>query len=249
MFVQHRNLPRKSANSWLPERKGLLDKVLADYYILWENEAPIPDDQPKVTKADQDIINGLIEGNDRSRAWINYVDQLDQVFPDNQVKRETRLQPAMGVRITVQEQTLGELTAKKTLHLYQSLLGPFFTVFGVDEVHYYNGTYYTHQFDPIITAAPIEEYEQAFMQLWEHHQTHFPASHFMSFNLARFQHPGLQTSSTSHTGDNSWLEALFTSRDFGQYSFRGDMLFGLDQWWDMPKNGGWTAYPPGQTPG
>ena len=248
MFIQHRGLPRRSSAHWLPERQALLDKVLADYYILWESDDPLPDGQAKVTKAYQDIINGLIEGNDRSRNWINYVDQLDQVFPDNQVKRETRLQPGMGVRVTIEEQTLGALTAKKTLHLYQSLLGPFFTIFGVDEVHYYNGIYFTHQFDPIITAAPIEEYEQAFVQLWEHHQTQFPALLFMPFNLARLQYPGLRTSWTSHTGDNCWLEALFTRTDFGQYSFRGDMQFGLDQWWDMPTKGSWTAYPPVQKP-
>ncbi len=245
MVTQDRNSPRCGPAQWRTARKGIPRETLTDHYILWESDDPIPDDQARTTEAYHTVMKEIAAGDGHISKWTEYVRQLAQIFSAYDVKRDIKLQPGMCALLTLQEGKLGELIAKKTIHLYHSLLGPYFTIFGVDEVYYHNGYHVTLQFDPVITAAPIEEYGQVFTQLLNYHQTHFKASLFMPFEIARLQYPGLRTGWSTHQGDNCWLEALFTNIDFGQYSFRGDLSFGTDEWLDTPPNGGsWTAYPP-----
>lgn len=244
MFTQYHHLPRGPVHL-RPERRKLLQEVLEKYYIIKPQDATPAIEQSIVTDAYNSVMEELVTAIESGHEWANYVRELAEHFPEYEAKSDLKLQPGMGALLTLHKETHGELTATKTLHLYHSLLGPYFTIFGVDEAYYYNGEIFHLRFDPIITAAPIEEYSSAFTKLLTYHQTRFPDALFMPFTLARYQQPGLRTPWSNHQSDNSWLEALFVNIDFGQYSFRGDLSFGQDKWLNFPLNEvGWTAYPP-----
>lgn len=248
MFVQHRQFPRNYHIDH-ESRRIELETTLAKYYRLSSSDDLDTAEQSFVTGEYNNVQREIATGSDRIAAWKAYVDQLEKDFPQYEIKNQTAMQPGIGAIIKLEHKRYGELIAKKSLYLYQSLLGPYFTIFGLDEVYYDNNRYIPLRFDPIVTVSPVEEYEETFLQIQAHIQALLPNILFLPFMLARSHYPGLHTPWSQQNQDNSLLEALFVNIDFGQYSFRGDLSYGLNEWSDTPlENNGWTAPPPENYP-
>lgn len=249
MFIQQSNFPRPAFDYWdKPAGKQLQEVVRKHYHLVESSDSFSSETEPTTTVAYQHIMKAIAEGFDQTRKWKASIEALKQHFPEVEIVLDIKQQPGVGAIMTLQRLKQSELTASKKLHIYHSLLGPFYTLFGVDEAYYYNGRFYPMRFDPIITATPVEEYDVPFVEVLIHLQQAFPESFFLPFIIGRRPYPGLRTPWSPSEEDHSLLQALFVNHDYGQYSFRGDLFFGLEEWSDITPRGGWTAHPPNTSP-
>lgn len=249
IYITHRNLPHLSFDEWDKPVGQRLKETMHKYYQLVEDPATFdPQKDPTATLAYGKVMKTIGTGSEQLTAWKAYVEKLKEHFPGVEIQRDIKLQPGVGAIFTLRDNTYDGFTITQKLHVYHSLLGPFYTVFGVNLVYYYNGEYNSMVFDSIITAAPIDEYKELFEAVLERLKEDFPESTFMSFQVARSTYPGFRTGWVRHEGDHSLLQALFMNRDLARCAFRGNLMYGYEEWTDRQLDGHWTAYPPNHPP-
>ncbi len=243
IYTTYKDWPNPPFAEWDKTAGTLLKETMNKYYQFVVD----PDKDPTTTSAYQDLMRTIGTGSEQLNAWKAYVEQLRAYFPDSEIQRDIKLQPGVGAIFTLKDDTYDGFTITQKLHTYHSLLGPFYTIFGVNRVHYNNGEYNSIVFDPIITASPIDEYKALFEAVHKQFQKDFPDRIFMPFQIGRQTYPGFRTGWVSHKGDHALLHALFTHYNIVRCAFRGDLTYGYKEWTDRELRA-WTAYPPNHPP-
>ncbi|MEZ2442327.1 hypothetical protein AB6805_11425 [Chitinophaga sp. RCC_12] len=125
----------------------------------------------------------------------------------------------------------GNHTVFKRIHVAISLLGPFFTIWGVDgSMLQLNRRFY--QAINAITISPFEEYEQIFKEAYQKIKTRFPDYKFVPHDLCNMTIPGLEFRIHSYPMAKKGLiyHALFNYLLTGYEVTRGNRYFGSDYW-------------------
>jgi hypothetical protein len=190
-------------------------------------------------------IQDYIYSEEESNEWSNYLEKLGEYFPDKKIFGNTKIQPGYGGVIEIGK-TKGDEIISKELHFYKSFLGKYYTIFGVDNIQYFDGEYYYMRFDPIITISPFDKYEEYFNAIKYQMGIDFPDYKFIPFDMGTLKIRGLSTifSNELDNRDSTINQALFVNQDYGKYNFIGDRTFGYDYWSPNIKENNWIAYPP-----
>jgi hypothetical protein len=149
----------------------------------------------------------------------------------------------------------GAYTFRKELHFYISLLGPYYSIFGVDASYVSLEEYPIHMFRTeqlrnrgpfhrdyrafhALTVAPYMEFKEPFILLQKKIIEYFPHLHFVPFQINLTDIPGLfdlfpdarMNSNFSEKLKDSVFNALFRPEKYLETETRGDSRYGFDEW-------------------
>lgn len=139
--------------------------------------------------------------------------------------------PAYSFYLELSSTQAGDHTVFKQLHVAISLLGPFFTIWGVDgSSTQLNGK--TYEAINVITVSPHEEYLTIFNAVYQEISARFPDYKFVPYTLHNMTIQGLSLRRTSWPMGKKGLifHALFNALLTGYEIIRGDKYFLLNQW-------------------
>ncbi len=185
-------------------------------------------------------INGGALRKTNLKKWNVYLDRLSKVFPSYKITRNTIIQPTYGGIVEIQRQD-GEQIITKELHFYKSLLGNYYTILGIDRIHYYRNELYYMRFDPIVTISPFDDYEIGFKMLRDQMKDDYPDYKYVPYFIGTLKIRGLSAIYSETEGDSTINEALFVNHDYSKYNYIGDWKYGYEDWGGITEN--WTAYP------
>jgi len=194
-------------------------------------------------KETNSIIRDSLQDKNTFKKWSDYLVELKKYFPNQNISGNSSLQPGYGGIIEIKRNTqIQGVIISKELHVYKSLLGKYYTIFGVDEVKYFDGAFYYMRFDPIITISPLNEYKTSFDLLKKKMKETFPDYKFIPFMFGTLKVKGLSTIySERENGDSTINEALFMNHDYGSYNYIGDLRYGYEDFNPGFENRRWSG--------
>jgi hypothetical protein len=195
------------------------------------------------------IQDNFINTRNYKKRWTHFRTFLEQELKKTVIESMTINHPCYAGIITLQEETYNNLTYTKELHFFISLLGPYYTMFGIDKCRLKlqesrqmpgkDNDILQMPFNAnlALTASPYLEFEEPFLQLQGKILEYFPSLMFVPYNINRIKVEGISLVSRGGISPvkNSVFSALFQSSNGYQSNFfesktRGSTFFGFDEW-------------------
>lgn len=152
--------------------------------------------------------------------------------------------PCYSGFITLKKENFKNLTYTKELHFFISLLGPYYTILGIDrsEVELeevlpdLNGSEKirdrVYNANQVITVSPHQEYKELFLILQNKILDYFPSLKYIPYEINRKKIKGISLvyPDCEAKVKGSVFSALFRPDDSFNSKTRGDTFFGFDEW-------------------
>lgn len=162
---------------------------------------------------------------------------------EKEIKKETRKEidgqtyatkPSFSSRLIIKRFKHAELIHIKSLHFSVSLVGPFFTIFGMDETAITDDKDGRELFFGavnIVTVSPYKEFESDFNYLRTKIEGRFTGYKFIPFRLGSMLIDGLYDPFEENK-ECTIYSALFDDclDGYNIYKTRGDSSYGFDEW-------------------
>lgn len=189
--------------------------------------------------------------NYRSR-WSSFQKEL-QATLKKRVHSDTSLfNPCFSGYIPLLKEQSASITYAKELRFCISFLGPYFTIYGLDESFIRLPESHPHQAPDgtetfpgfrsgihAVTVSPYQEYAELFTRLEQQIRLRFPDYRLLPFNIGMQLLEGLPHDSGLVERDQAVFEALFHSQshlpDLFPTAFRGDVYYGMEAWRYQPQ--------------
>lgn len=157
--------------------------------------------------------------------------------------------PCYSGIVTLKKEKNNNLIYSKELHFFISLLGPYYSIFGVDKCEIMleelmptmNGSeeILTRPYSAnlAITVSPYLEFQESFLDLQQKILDYFPTLKFVpySINLRKEEGISLVFPSREEKINNTVFSALFRPDNFFSSETRGDTYFGFNEWLKIKK--------------
>lgn len=221
-----------------------IEETMRSYYPIDSQE-----NNPKKNisdLADFDKINELItenfivQKNYRER-WVKFKNFLKQELKKPVQETMIAVFPCYSGKVILKKEGNDTLIYRKELHFYVSLLGPYYSIIGLDStdiflqdsssIHTQNGlTPYTA--NHAITVSPYMEYQEQFTLLQAKIVEYLPSFKFIPFSICLRKMPGMPIldSFSKDPYQDSVFNALFRPDDNLSAQKRGDSFFGAEEW-------------------
>lgn len=178
--------------------------------------------------------NGVYE-----KKWGKFVSSLSKVLNKPIAALPAMTAPCLFCDLTLSKITQTDFIREKSLYFYISVLGPFFSIHGVDhsiallpvDSHGSNqhGNYgATHA----ITVSPVFEYEEAFNALEHELRKELPGYLFVPYSIGASTIKNISRSDDTFNlaAMDTIYEGLFSSHAVHDALTRGDEYYGLSDW-------------------
>ncbi|MEO7174354.1 MAG: hypothetical protein ABI002_01085 [Saprospiraceae bacterium] len=181
-------------------------------------------------KALEEIIVDNIHNNAHFiERWVNFTAELGKEI-GKEINGTTYGQaPSFSSYVLVDTVTIEDITRRKELHFFVSLVGPFYTIIGqdnnliIENDAVYRSTNY-------LVVSPEKEYADAFILLCEKIENQFKGFRFVPYKICMQTIEGLSARYTDEKS-NSIFHALFNNQiDFSAVSKIGNGRFKLEDW-------------------
>lgn len=141
--------------------------------------------------------------------------------------------------VIIFEDNKPDFERKKSLHFYVSIIGPFFSIHGIDSSNAILQTEFSNITDKgnfevthAVTVSPVFEYREPFLALEKELRAFFPGYRFLPYDI------GMSTMKNISIADelrdprsmNTIYEAVFGQRAVHACYARGDHEYGMDDW-------------------
>jgi hypothetical protein len=207
-----------------------------------------PGQEQRWQLAADNIINTK---NYRSR-WSAFQKELQSALK-KRIHSDTDIaNPCFSAYLPLRKEQHNNLTYIKELRFCISFLGPYFTIFGLDQSQlelpmshplHLPGEESSrpgfHSAIHAVTVSPYQEYAPLFTALEQQIRLRFPDYRLLPFRMSMQLLEGLPHDNPSVRRDRAVFEALFTSHhnlaDLPATAFRGDTSYGLDAWQLRPQ--------------
>ena len=153
--------------------------------------------------------------------------------------------PSFSFFVKLEKNVLNDLTHRKIIHVFVSLLGPFYTIIGQDTIKIKAGDELCRSISHL-TVSPLNEYTEIFNFLCEAIEKKFTHYRFVPFAICKQTINGLEIYD-SNEPINTIFNALFNSQIDLNARIVGNEYFKDNQWIkkDYVDNGPeWTLYAP-----
>jgi hypothetical protein len=188
--------------------------------------------------------------NYRSR-WSSLQKELQTALKKRVHSDTSPVHPCFSAYLPLRREQSDNLTYIKELRFCISFLGPFFTIFGVDQsilrlpashsLHapaQENSQLGSYPAIHAVTVSPYQEYAELFTQLEQQIRLRLPGYRLLPFKMGLQLLEGLPHDDTSVKREQTVFEALFISHhhlaDLPAYVFRGSEFYGMDEWHKQP---------------
>ncbi|WP_303312236.1 hypothetical protein [Hymenobacter sp. BT730] len=195
------------------------------------------------SKALQSVIhNNIWNKKNFSQGWSEFEKFLRQYFKRQVIGTTYANAPSFSSYVLLEKTHLDKLFHYKELHFTVSLLGPFYTIYGLD----FTGIKLEEIWDPLdtsnrrivdrssisaITTSPYLEYETHFIDLEAQIKQRYPQFRMVPFNMNMKSIKGLRTGLYLQQ-ENCVFHALFNEIHSlaDTHIVRGDKFYGHNEW-------------------
>jgi hypothetical protein len=183
-----------------------------------------------------------------TQRWGSFRKHLKRHWKKSFEETMVAFYPCYSGRIILHSQKTNNHTYTKELHFYISLLGPYYSIMGIDRseitlhenwesfADHLKKSDVSYEADHVITVSPYQEYADDFKTLQTQITSFFEGLRFVPFkiNLKKIQGISIVYTDTEEYLRNTVFSALFrplkiTSR------VRGDVRYGFDEWLKIKK--------------
>ena len=191
------------------------------------------------------ILDNFHNNEHYEERWVKFQDQLGRELGVAVEGTTNAMAPSFSAALKLEEKTFENLYSGKELHFAVSLLGPFFTIYGLDYAgvtlrkdfswapHIEDDQVY-HYSTCAITTSPYFEYAEPFMRLEQKLRERYPSYRMVPFEINAQKIRGLQVDyGANHSNDTSHtvFNGLFhDTHEMNLEITRGDESYGSDDW-------------------
>jgi hypothetical protein len=166
----------------------------------------------------------------KSYLWEKLVSDLKSSFSSLIcVKDETELiEPSYSCSLILSQEKTSNITYQKEIRLHVSVLGLFYTVYGLDTIRIYDA--YDNvllETQPILSVSPIDDYKDLIPLVRDIIKNIYSECSYVPFYYLKKRVKALSVAGVSvlEGSSASAFQALFTSEDIANYKFRGDVNY------------------------
>jgi len=148
--------------------------------------------------------------------------------------------PCYSGIVILKEEKSNNLTYTKELHFFISLLGPFYTILGIDKAEIAlehldrdeENSSRSYEANLVVTVSPYLEYQEPFSILQKKIIEYFPSLKFIPYevNIEKVDGISLIYPDTEGDAKNSVFSALFRPDNYFNTETRGNRHYGFDEW-------------------
>jgi hypothetical protein len=196
------------------------------------------------------MLESLIMENihDESRYkshWVAIEKEIEKHTAKEVIGTTYGQSPSFSAYIPIETTTNANMVLIKELYFFQSLLGPYYSVIGVDRTEITTGkqkVYITNY----LAASPEDGYADTFRKVDSIISQKLPGYLFTPFALCQQEITGLSVRGASDEHNKKVFHALFNDQIDLDAENIGDTLYGGDKWIRTGFNpsavGGWVIY-------
>lgn len=229
-----------------------IEETLIKYFPV-ANPHDFNEENIKDFKGFQDIgeilnINFGTNKNYREK-WGKFKKHLKKELRRPVLESMVAFYPCYSGFVTLKKEKNNNLTYSKELHFFISLLGPYYSIFGVDkcEIALEESMPWMNVSEEIltrpysanlaITVSPYLEFQESFQDLQKKILDYFPSLKFVpySINLRKEEGISLLYPYRDEKFKNTVFSALFNPDIFFNSEPRGDTYFGFNEWLKIKK--------------
>jgi hypothetical protein len=212
---------------------AIIDSILKYYPIGiksdWESYSKYPG-QIALTEI---MIDNIHNRKNFKTRWKDFDKEIGKKTKKKIVGETYGLRPGYSSAAIVNRFENNELLHLKTLHYSVSLIGPFFTIYGIDETCIkddWDGRNIGYAAINVVTVSPYKEFELEFNVVKSSIEDKFKGYKFIPFRLHSMVIDGLFDSYNDK--ELTIYEALFDHRldGFDTMRIRGDSSYGYNEW-------------------
>lgn len=201
-----------------------------------------PDCQELIKLAVENIHD---EQNYNSR-WTIFIEDLEKATGKKGRSTTYGQDTCFSASLILEETKMADLVRTKEISFYVSLIGPFFSIIGIDrsEINFEKNK--SFWITNSLTTSPEKDYADIFKLIEQKIEQRFEKYRLVPFRLLTEEIPGLYTK-LYDTKTMTVFNALFNGQVDLSSNITGDIYYGSDHWirkdWDASHEGGWTIYP------
>lgn len=207
-------------------------RTIKEYYPI-ENPDGFDEESVRgftgVERMEEIVYNNFyIQKNYRER-WGGFRKFLKKGIKEHFRETMIAFYPCYSGVVTLKAEKFQEYTLRKEVHIYISLLGPYYTIVGVDraEMESLDGAFSANM---ALTVSPFLEFGVAFLNLQEKISDYFPDFKFVPYRIGKRELKGISLVNQSHPKQDTVFSALFRPEDLYYSKVRGDERYGYDDW-------------------
>jgi hypothetical protein len=166
----------------------------------------------------------------KSNQWAKLVSDLKSSFSSIiYVKDETEsIQPSYSCSLILCQNKVSNILYQKAIRLHVSILGPFYTAYGLDTIQIYDA--YDNalmETQPILSVSPLDDYKDSLPLVRDIIKNIYAEHSYVPFYYLKKRVKALSVAGVSVLEGNgaSVFQALFTSEDIANYKLRGDIHY------------------------
>ncbi|EDM38057.1 hypothetical protein PBAL39_00542 [Pedobacter sp. BAL39] len=190
---------------------------------------------PGIQALDRRVVETIHHENDFYKSWLEFENRLAEHY-NLEVRGTTYGQaPSVSADLMIEKIELEGFSKVKKISIAISLVGQFFTIYGIDEstvvepvLDSYDRNYHSIN---AVTASPHQEFRQYFEQLKSMIEERYEGYRFIPFFVNDFIIKGLQVRYLDHE-ECTVFQALFNQSldNAPSGTIRGDRYYGHEEW-------------------
>lgn len=132
--------------------------------------------------------------------------------------------PCYSGSLLLYKEKKGSMLFKRTIVFHISVIAPYFTIYGLDNISIAHNNMLPIEFDPILYASPIDIYEESFKLIQKKIEDQYDGYRFISQNTLGKRITSLEVAGANvNEGQSSSIfQALFTFDNVTNYKWIGD---------------------------
>lgn len=214
------------------------DTIKEFYPMGIDRDSPDYENHPGRIKMNNIIADNILDNKNFRKRWGGFLSILGKDLnktPDDLFSTTYGLRPGFSADLILERYEDDSLLRIKKLTFAVSLIGPFYSVCGIDETfirnkyHDFGGGGGYHAIN-VITASPYEEFEKDFNHLQRRVETRFKGYKFVPISMCLKMVKGLHSDFLEYgTVYNALFNHLFNSYYFPLARYRGDKQYGYGE--------------------
>lgn len=201
---------------------------------------------PGIKRLQHEVVENFHNEQNYETRWTNFIRPMAEEFGKEIVNTTYGQTPAFSAFVELEKTVNDNLTRRKELHFFVSILGSFYTVIGCDANTVEIGTFqYTST--NYLVISPENEFDAPFTRLCEIIETRFKGFRFVPFYICEETINGLSVRYADNDR-NSIFNALFGDfLDRHSAAAIGISHYKCEDWVKdgyVDNGERWTAYPP-----
>lgn len=210
----------------------IIDTILSYYPVGQIGDMAEYQKYPGQIQLSDAIVDNIHKRKNFKAKWTDFEREIKKESKKKIEGQTYGIRPSFSSSLIIKEAKYEDLIHIKSLHFSVSLIGPFFTIHGVDETCIVDEGLHYGSIN-IVTVSPYKEFASAFNLVRAKIEKRFEGYKFIPFRL----HSMLIENLYDPYGDNESEEysiytALFDNglKGYDTFKMRGDSEYGFNEW-------------------